>query len=523
MKCPKCDTEVTEYQINCHYCGYLFDKYYEKLYNNILGKVIYPLIIDETIKKYSTIPINHYKPKKDAKIIFKNITTKDISRSLSNKLSYEESVIDFYKQNGYDAFFAENIYWLILYSMIYDYENFVNSIFTYELLSDNIPTAREGITKINFNSPKHIPNITNQIIKAYFKNICPRVPPQEFYNKDYYCGLRNNFRVNQFIITPSYLTEKQLILIFERMFDDLKYYSYGLPDLIVYNDNEFFFVEVKSKTDTPSFKQIQWHKFLAEVVGIDVVLFMIDKSDEQIINIKKSYDIELEDSKKRKQKANDDNKKISIDWNSNDLKQNMVKVSNDDFNKLIDLRHYYSHRYEKYVVNEYTRLTYKDFSKEEWSYYRKLRSAKINDLVYQKARELYSFNVFEDFTPTKKQLERNKKAKSFENNGNYYDAVNQYMVNVIEKTGSPVTYKRLIYIFNKFDRFYDVVKLMDIAIPIFITLNDKTNALRFIYQKFAAMNGNKSMPAMETISNSDLKLNRKKNSDKQADLSSYFN
>ena len=41
--------------------------------------------------------------------------------------------------------------------------------------------------------------------------------------------------------------------------------------------------------------------------------------------------------------------------------------------------------------------------------------------------------------------------------------------------------------------------------------------------KFAAMNGNKSMPAIETISNGDLKLNRKKNSDKQADLSSYFN
>ena len=36
------------------------------------------------------------------------------------------------------------------------------------------------------------------------------------------------------------------------------------------------------------------------------------------------------------------------------------------------------------------------------------------------------------------------------------------------------------------------------------------------------MNGNKSMPAIETLSNGDLKLNRKKNSDKQADLSSYF-
>ena len=523
MKCPECNNEVIADIIICNYCGYLFDRFYENLYNEILEKVTYPIIIDEAIKEYSNIPIKSHNKKETSKLIFKNISTKGISNKFSNKLSYEDFAINFYKQQGYNAFFAENNYWLILYSMIYDYEDFIKTPFFYELISGNIPTARDNIHKINFNSPKHIPDITNQIIKAYFKNICLRVPPHEFYNyKNYPCGLRDNFNVNQFIITPSYLEEKQLLLIFERMWDDLKYYSYGFPDLIVYNDDEFFFVEVKSKNDKPSFKQIQWHKFLVDIVGIDVVLFMIDKSVDQVVDIKKSYDVELENSKKRKQKVDEDNKKISIDWNNDNIKQNMASVSKDDFNNLLKLRRVYFYRYKKYVVNDYTRLTYEDFSEEEWSYYNKLKFAKANDFIYEKAKELYSLNKFEDFTTTKAQLERNKKAKSLADNGNYYDAVNLYMENVIEKTSSPITYKRLVYIFNKFDRFNDVVKLMDIAIPIFLSLNDKKNSLRFINQKFAALHGNKSVSALDTISSADLKQNFKKSSDKQSDLSSYF-
>ena len=97
------------------------------------------------------------------------------------------------------------------------------------------------------------------------------------------------------------------------------------------------------------------------------------------------------------------------------------------------------------------------------------------------------------------------------------------MENVIEKTGSSITYKRLIFILNKFDRFNDVVKLMDIAIPIFVTMNDKTNSLRFIAQKFAAMNENKSVSSSEFITSDSLKSEKKKPTTKQMDLSSYFN
>lgn len=520
MKCPKCNMEVTNHQFNCHYCGYLFDRYYEKLYDDILSRIIYPIIIDETINKYSNISIKSDKSKhNDTNIIFKNIST---DNNFQNKLSYEEFVIKFYRENGYKAFFAENKYWMTLLLMIYDYDYFVKSHSINGMISSYFPGVIDHIIgKINFNSIKDIPNITNQIIKAYFKNLSHTIPPNEINNyNDYYSNRRNNFKVGDFIATVSNLNEEQLILIFKRMYDDLNYYSYGFPDLIVYNDDEFFFVEVKSKDDKPSFKQIQWHKFLAEVVGIDVILFMLDKSEEQIINIKKSYDIKLEDSKKRKQKFKENQNKISIDWNSDSLKKHSVSINDDDFNKLFFLRHFHL-TYGKYIVNDYTPLTRKDFSKEEWKHYRKLKAAKSNDVLYEKAKELYSINTFEDFTPTKKHFERNKKAKSLESTGNYVDAVNLYMQNVIERTGSPTTYKQLIYIFNKFDRFNDVINLMDIAMPIFITLNDKNNTLRFIYQRFAARNGNKYVPEITTLSYNDSKIKPVKNKSKQTDLFSY--
>ena len=274
----------------------------------------------------------------------------------------------------------------------------------------------------------------------------------------------------------------------------------------------------------PSFKQIQWHKFLAEVVGIDVVLFMINQSDE-IHDIKKMYDVELFDSKKRKYLIKDINKKSSlINWNDDNLKQHMAHVRNDDFNNLIYLRRNYMLRYKKYIVNDYAHLSPDDFEDfDEWNRYREASWIKRNDFIFEKAKELYYSHSFEDYRPTQKQLERNKKAKLFEDNGEYFKAVDLYMENVIERTGSPVTYKRLVYILNKFDRFDDVIQLMDIAIPIFIALNDKTNSLRFIAQKFAAMNENKSVSSMEIKSSDNLKSKQKKNTSKQTDLSSYFN
>lgn len=524
MKCPDCSNEVRDYIKVCQFCGHIFE---ENIFENP-----YDDIIKEYKDKYSNIPVNTYKTRQfDSKIIFKNFLTDNKSQEVFNNLSPEEFTINFYKQKGYHAFFAENKYWIILLLMIYEYKEFISRSYIYELLSTSIlfdQTFLDKIDNIDFESLNRISNITNRIIEAYFGNIRRIMLINESYNskiKKY--GLNDNFTVDDFIVANSYLTNEQLILIFERIGDDFKYYAFGLPDLIVYNDDEFFFVEVKSKGDVPSSKQVQWHKFLSEVVGIDVVLFMIEKTNEQIQTIEKKYDVELFDSKKRKALNKKLNKEpIFIDWNDDRLKNLIFKVDSKEFERIIGIRvKYKSIVTKKYVVNDYTWISHKDFERiKDWTEYNKAVTKGKYDLIYKAASKLYHTNSFEDYRPTKKQFERNQKAKSLENEGKYSEALKLYLENVMEKTGSPVTYKRLIYILNKFNRFDDIVNLMDIAIPIFITLNDKKNVIRFLYQKFSAMNDNKWVDDLSNVPSNDSKIKQDSHKkDKQSDLSSYFN
>lgn len=496
-------------------------------------------IINEYINKYSIISTIHSNlQSNDGKIIFKNILLEQqddnehLYKYINHNISPEEYIIEYYKSKGFNAFFAENKYWLILFLMFYYYDDFIKFPFTVEqsfitAIHDDYRIVKVESLDFTFTPLDTIPNLTNHIIDAYFNNLYyfygEYIDIVEWDKKGE--GLSKFINLDNLIVPVRYLDKQQLKLIFTRMADDFKYYTSGFPDLIVYNKNEFFFVEVKSKNDYPSFKQIQWHKFLSEVVGINVVLFMIDKSDDQVTKIKKSYQIDLEDSKKRKLKFIESDRKICINWNDDNLKSYMANVSDDEFNELIDLKHYYPKRFKKYIVNDYTPLTRDDFSNKEWKYYMQLEFIKSNELLFQKAKELYSLNTFEDFTPTNRQLERNKKAKSLTKKGNYLDAVNLYMTNVMERTGSLNTYNQLIYIFNKLDRFYDVIKLMDIAIPIFVTLDDKKNTLRFIFQRFAAINYNKSVPSLNKLSYNIPQTNpsKSKNKSKQTTLSDYFN
>ena len=192
MKCPNCNNEVVDYLDFCYVCDYLFDSYFEKLYVDITGKFICSIIIEETINNYFNTPIKSYKTRHiDSKIIFKNISTDNIFQTFPTNLSPEEFTINFYKQKGYNAFFAENNYWIILFSMIYDYKNFISYPHYFELISRNLHDT--DIDKIDFNSIKNI-HIASRIIKAYFKSICPIIPPHEMYNhENYSSGLQTFF------------------------------------------------------------------------------------------------------------------------------------------------------------------------------------------------------------------------------------------------------------------------------------------------------------------------------------------
>ena len=78
-------------------------------------------------------------------------------------------------------------------------------------------------------------------------------------------------------IVVNYLENDQILTIMEYMAKDYIHHRSGFPDIMVWNNEELFFVEVKSKGDTLTKKQTRLHKVLLST-GIDVRLFTINLS-----------------------------------------------------------------------------------------------------------------------------------------------------------------------------------------------------------------------------------------------------
>ncbi len=366
-------------------------------------------------------------------------------------------------------------------------------------------------------------DILEHIITHYFNRL-RRFFDFEDVNK--FFNERNSFipfNLDEILSSIFYLSANQLKLIFERMGQDLQYYSKGFPDLLVYNEEQFFFVEVKSKDDKPSLKQIQLHKFLSNEVNLNILIFTIDKSQIQIDNIKEQYENSIDISRKQItsiKPMHHINEILlipqSVEWFSCNIREykfikyplmpssgegkikylleTNINIYNENTNEweyenkdveFLALMRTRPDSYEKCVVGEYTRLSASDYGGgRNFRELRKKISEKKYDLIYEKAKKLYFPNVFADFRPTTKQLDRNKKAKLMEEMNDYEEAIKLYEENVSEKTGSPTTYKRLISLYSKSEDYSRIIELMDIAIPIFIYLNDKKNTIFFLKTKF---------------------------------------
>lgn len=126
MKCPKCNHKIEEFSHICEECNYIFqpNEYHNFIY--------------EYIEKYSNIFDKSANPVENVgKIIFKNICTENVD-NLFDSSSAEEFAIKYYKQKGYKAFFAENNYWILLFSIIYFSDYFITQHHIYKLVSMNV-------------------------------------------------------------------------------------------------------------------------------------------------------------------------------------------------------------------------------------------------------------------------------------------------------------------------------------------------------------------------------------------------
>lgn len=443
-------------------------------------------ITEEIIPKYKNV-VNKFPmfPKNNANIKFKNINLNNIDLSfkleyLAGKISPEDFVIKYYEELNYNALFTENNYWVVLFILYYFDDLELNPTFDLNFELNETQLHK----KLDFKKVLVSDNI-NQIIQSYISYFYTFIArDSERYLSDY-------FSVEELLIACIYLNPKQLSLIFERLWTDFNYFKTGFPDLIVYNDEEFFFVEVKSKNDNPSFKQIQWHKFLVEVVNVDVVLFSLDKNSNQLDFLKNKYDAELLNFKNQSK----DNKLYL-----KPLVTNFTDYETETLFLTYNLKHS-SGKGEKREYIEIIKLPATD-ENTPYSAYKDIIDISEDNKhkIYKRILKQCPPRMFVDYRPTRNQLKRNKDAELLEGQGRYDDAIKLYEKNVSERCGSPTTYKQLIKIYRQLNNPSRILEIIEIAMPIFTTLNNESMVLSLVYYKNEAIYQKEDIKYLKVIS-----------------------
>ena len=109
-------------------------------------------------------------------------------------------------------------------------------------------------------------DISYEIEKSYNKHYGEFCRPIEDWDK---------FTLNELTIATKLLRSEQIISIMYMLVIDFNRFRSGFPDLIVFNNNDFFFVEVKSKKDTLSQNQLDNHYYLTNTVKANVTIFSV--------------------------------------------------------------------------------------------------------------------------------------------------------------------------------------------------------------------------------------------------------
>lgn len=241
---------------------------------------------------------------------FRTVGFKRVDENQKGKLKYlidekeyfaEEAAIKYYESMGYKALWTENNYWWMLMSLFFwdiifapikgavrasvdgvnveiDPEDTkFQVLYRHAVEINGMPsdffypefyTRREQLImnkiKTLLNS-----NLTDVLRQSYEENYGKTCRPIEDWNK---------YKLEELFISIQKVDKDSLLKILARLISNFNQNRAGLPDLIVYNESEFFFSEVKSENDKLSERQRKWHHFLTNEVGIKVEVFLINQS-----------------------------------------------------------------------------------------------------------------------------------------------------------------------------------------------------------------------------------------------------
>ena len=183
----------------------------------------------------------------------------------------EEFAILYYESKGYNAFFSENDPWKRLLKTLFK-----------DILKKFKTVSKQKGYKTRF--------YDNEIFKCCADEINDRINYLKNINlieevKKQRIRLRSRDKIFKIC---EVLDDDQILSILYYMLQDYNNRIRGFPDLFVFNDDEFFFCEVKANTDVLSAYQVRNHEQLLNT-GINVCLFSINKSKSYIKEEKWKY------------------------------------------------------------------------------------------------------------------------------------------------------------------------------------------------------------------------------------------
>ena len=218
-----------------------------------------------------------FKSYEEGKLIFESLKAEKIRKGYfplfnyngKSELNTTDVGKEYYKQQGYNVRFTENDIWKSLFSLLI-YKNICKLHEMGEISTSNKNQFDDDFYKENELAINKIFNALMDInIKEYIENIYKNSPKKLTEN-------RVKYR-NKVLTVAEHLENNQILIVMYYLVKDYIHNYRGFPDLMVWNDDEIFFAEIKAGTDILSRRQINAHKALQKA-GINVVLLTINKN-----------------------------------------------------------------------------------------------------------------------------------------------------------------------------------------------------------------------------------------------------
>ena len=223
----------------------------------------FPLNVDEEyFAEYFLKTIEGKKNKKQTTDWLKTADEITIDRIYRNQVEFGS--IEYYLELGFYAGFSENHTWRTLFGLL-----FWEIIFDPSLVSFHHPFQRRP-------SDLHLPEFYEKRKSQIHRLLDGFVDKDEFLVYLWENYQKNEGVANPFVVWVEEIWEmvrvmvlhielEQLKKVMLKIAENLVENSRGLPDLLVWSENHYEFVEIKSPNDTLSNQQLFWLKYFKEL------------------------------------------------------------------------------------------------------------------------------------------------------------------------------------------------------------------------------------------------------------------